>query len=108
MDQLIDDCNVITWVFGGTGLMFAMWLEIGRMLSWSSMTTQFLHDARDRMNLETVEQKQNWLENGFPPNAPTFPKKGEHLPLIEPPHHVLMSLCPVSRVNVLKTTKDAF
>lgn len=42
-----------TWVFGGTGLMFAMWLEIGRMLSWSSITTQFLQDARDKMNLQT-------------------------------------------------------
>lgn len=35
--------------------MFAMWLEMGRMLSWSSMTTQFLQDARDRMNLEIDE-----------------------------------------------------
>lgn len=38
--------------------MFAMWLEIGRMLSWSSMTTQFLQDASDRMNLKTVKQNQ--------------------------------------------------
>lgn len=58
VDQLIDwttNClysNIDTWVFGGTGLMFAMWLEIGRMLSWSSMTTQFLQDASERMNLE--------------------------------------------------------
>lgn len=35
--------------------MFAMWLEIGMMLSWSSMTTQFLQDARDKINLETEQ-----------------------------------------------------
>lgn len=39
--------------------MFAMWLETGRMLSWSSMTTQFLQDASDRMNLEKVKKKIN-------------------------------------------------
>lgn len=38
--------------------MFAMWLEIGRMLSWSSMTTQFLHDASDRMNLKTAGENK--------------------------------------------------
>lgn len=37
--------------------MFAIWVEIGNMLSWSSMATQFLQDARDRMNLE-IEQNQ--------------------------------------------------
>lgn len=46
--------NKVTWVFGGTALMLAMWLDTGRMLSWSSMTMQFLQDASDRMNLETV------------------------------------------------------
>lgn len=46
--------NKVTWVFGGTALMLATWLDTGRMLSWSSMTMQFLQDASDRMNLETV------------------------------------------------------
>lgn len=32
--------------------MLAMWLEMGRTLSWSSMTTHVLQDDRDRMNLE--------------------------------------------------------
>lgn len=49
-------CLLVTWVFGGTGLMPAMWLEIGRMLSWSSMTTQFLQDASERMNLRKVNK----------------------------------------------------
>jgi hypothetical protein len=31
--------------------MLAMWEEMGRMLSWSSMTRHFLQDARDRINL---------------------------------------------------------
>lgn len=31
--------------------MLAAWLEMGRMLSWSSITRQVLHEARDRMNL---------------------------------------------------------
>jgi len=35
----------------GRGVMERMQVEIGRMLSSSSMTTQALHDARDSMNL---------------------------------------------------------
>lgn len=31
--------------------MLAAWEEMGRMLSWSSMTRQFLHEARERINL---------------------------------------------------------
>lgn len=31
--------------------MLAMWEEMGRMLSWSSMTRHFLQDARERINL---------------------------------------------------------
>lgn len=31
--------------------MLAAWEEIGRMLSWSSMTRHFLHEARERINL---------------------------------------------------------
>lgn len=54
-------CLLATWVFGGRGLIPAMWLEIGRMLSWSSMTTQFLQDASERMNLRKVNQIFNAL-----------------------------------------------
>lgn len=36
--------------------MPAMWLEIGKMLSWSSMTTQFLQDASERINLRRVNK----------------------------------------------------
>lgn len=35
--------------------MFVMWLEIGRMLRRSSMATQFLQDASERMNLKSSE-----------------------------------------------------
>ena len=31
--------------------MLAAWEEMGRMLSWSSMTRHFLHEARERINL---------------------------------------------------------
>lgn len=41
----------LTWDWGGTGVMLAAWLEMGRMFSWSSITRQVLHEARDRMNL---------------------------------------------------------
>lgn len=56
---------LVTWVFGGTGLISAMWLEIGRMLSWSSMTTQFLQDASERMNLRRVNRIINALPKNF-------------------------------------------
>lgn len=55
------NCILVTWVFGGTGLIPAMWLEIGRMLSWSSMTTQFLQDASERMNLRRANKLFNVL-----------------------------------------------
>lgn len=31
--------------------MLAAWEEMGRMLSWSSMTRHFLQEAKDRINL---------------------------------------------------------
>lgn len=31
--------------------MLAMWEEMGRMLSWSSMTRHFLQEAKERINL---------------------------------------------------------
>lgn len=84
--------------------MFAMWLETGRMLSWSSMTTQFLQDASDRMNLEIVKKKINGTVNFFC-STDSNAKPDAYLPLIEPSHHILMSLSPVSRVHVLDENK---
>lgn len=44
---------LLTCDCGGTGVMFATWLEMGKIFSWSSITMQFLHEARDRMNLSS-------------------------------------------------------
>lgn len=41
----------LTGVWGGRASMLAAWEEMGRMLSWSSMTRHFLHEARERINL---------------------------------------------------------
>lgn len=88
--------------------MFAMWVEIGRMLSWSSMTTQFLQDAKDRMNLKKYKNKTTFLiwRFNFHSSEQIHFKLHEllakRLPLIKPSNHILMSLGPVSRVHVLE------
>ncbi len=42
----------LTMAFGGTGLMLRVLEEMGRILRRSSITRQFRHDDRDRMNLK--------------------------------------------------------
>lgn len=77
--------------------MFVMWLEIGRMLRRSSMATQFLQVASERINLkssETVGQVDDICS--------ASPKSSARLsPLVEPAHHVLMRLCAIPCVHVL-------
>lgn len=43
---------ILTIDFAGTGWTFSMCEETGKMLNWSSITMQFLHDARDSKNLQ--------------------------------------------------------
>lgn len=80
--------------------MLAMWVEMGRMLSWSSMTTQFLQDERDRMNLEMVKQREYYCHNDVKNQTSQI----KYRPLIEASNNVLMSFCPVPRMNVLEKT----
>lgn len=61
--------------------MFVMWLEIGRMLRRSSMATQFLQDASERMNLKSSETV--WQVDDMGSAAPTL-LRGSHLSLKRP------------------------
>lgn len=85
--------------------MFAMWLDTGRMLSWSSITTQFLQDARDRINLHTTQLIRMF---SFECVSLTLLKSDKHPPLIEPSNHILMGLSSVSRVNILHEKLQRF
>ena len=50
--------NEDTLCFGGVGLMLSMWEDMGRILSWSSITTQWWQLERDSRNLHRERQRE--------------------------------------------------
>lgn len=44
--------SILTIDLAGTGWMLRLCEETGKMLNWSSITMQFLHDARESKNLQ--------------------------------------------------------
>ena len=77
--------HVSTSVLCGEGVMVSVCEEMGRMFSWSSMTTQLGQLARDSRKLERGGEGRG--------GEVTAVHTGKHFsasPLIEPAHHVLV------------------
>ena len=50
--------TVVTWWLGGVGLILSMCEDMGRILSWSSITIQWWQSERDSRNLQTDRERE--------------------------------------------------
>lgn len=60
--------------------MLAAWEEMGRMLSWSSMTRHFLQEARERINLRNKTVMRCWGEGPIHDKGVAFLEENDLMP----------------------------